>query len=80
MTPTGHRLNIQPGNIVTTIRKRDILLGGDVIVEVGGHTVYATRKGYERLLKYINDVASGEFIEITVMRKGQKEILTATKP
>ncbi|PCJ39227.1 MAG: trypsin [Moraxellaceae bacterium] len=76
----GDDLQVQAGSIPITFGNEQIVLGGDVIVEVGGNTVYVNRKGIKRTTDYLNGVASGEKIEITVFRAGKKLMLSATKP
>ncbi|HIG40934.1 MAG: trypsin-like peptidase domain-containing protein [bacterium] len=72
--------NIHAGVIPMMLGEQKIMLGGDVIVEVGGHNLYQTRAGFERIQTYINSVKKGDELEITVFREGEKKILTAIKP
>jgi serine protease Do len=76
----GDDLNVRPGSIPIDIADEKILLGGDVIVEVGGDSVFVNRKGRQRIVDYLNRIKSGAKISVTVIREGKKVSLSAAKP
>lgn len=75
----GERLGLRPGLIPAQLNNNKMLIGGDVIVEVGDDTVYLNRKGFQRITDYLNSVQAGELIKITVIREGKKMELTAER-
>ena len=76
----GDALNIIPSTIPILLGDRKIRIGGDVVVEIGGNSVYVNRKGRQRLADYLANVPSGENIEVTVIREGKRVVLSAAKP
>ena len=76
----GDALDLRGGSIGVIINNKPLLIGGDIIVEVGGDTVFMNRKGRQRTVDYLDSVASGDKIEVLVIRDGKKVLLKATKP
>jgi serine protease Do len=76
----GEALSLREGGIPIEVKGNPILLGGDVVVEMGGETIFMNRAGRSRLFDYIHSIPSGGEISVTVMREGKKVILTATVP
>jgi S1-C subfamily serine protease len=76
----GDALNLRAGSIPVKIQGIEFLLGGDIIIEIGGEDFYLTRKGLQRAKDYMQSVASGEMLQLSVMRDGKKVILEAEKP
>jgi len=62
------------------IEGQPVLLGGDVLVEMGGQAFYRTPENVARLQKYLTAVAVGEELELTVFRDGKRKRLVANKP
>jgi serine protease Do len=73
-------LGIKAGYIPITIGQDEVLLGGDVIIEVGGQQLYLTRPGRQRVIDYLNSVASGDKLNVTVIRDGKIKVLSTPKP
>ena len=76
---TAQKLGLKPGYIPVKIENAEVLLGGDVIVEIGGDTVFINRPGRERIFNYLKSLQSGDLLSITVLRGGEKLTLTTTK-
>ncbi len=76
----GDALNLRAGSIPVKVQDIEFLLGGDIIIEIGGDDFYLTRKGLQRAKDYMQGVASGEMLQLSVMRDGKKVILEAEKP
>jgi serine protease Do len=76
----AEKLGLKAGMIPVSLSGNEILLGGDVIVEVGGDTVFVNRAGRDRIFNYLKSLKSGDDLTITVMRNGEKLTLSATKP
>jgi len=75
----AEELGIRPGTIPIGTGEGQILIGGDIIVEIGGHNVYVTRAGRQRIIDYIASVAPGDDLIVTVIRAGKKLTLKAPK-
>ncbi|MEH6550844.1 MAG: trypsin-like peptidase domain-containing protein [Pseudomonadales bacterium] len=76
----GDALGLRGGTIPAIVMKEPVLLGGDVIIAVGGDTLYFTPEGMKRLTGYIDGVAKGDPLEFTVLRGGKELLLTTLKP
>lgn len=76
----GAALKLRGGNISAEIDQTPVVLGGDIIVEVGGNTVYGTRAGRQRIFDYAHSIPEGGTIEMTVVRGGKKVQLKAIVP
>jgi serine protease Do len=72
-------MGLRAGTIPIGSGETMILIGGDVIVEVGGNTVYVNRAGRQRIIDYIASIAPGDDMTITVIRAGEKLVLKAPK-
>lgn len=71
---------LQGGTIPILVDNQPVLLGGDVVVAIGGHSVYATKEGMIRIRDYAEGIAPGETIEMTVLRGGELVTISAPKP
>ncbi len=76
----GDALGLKEGNIPIQIKDNPVLLGGDVLVEMGGDTIYINRAGRQRLFDYIHSIPPGGEMSVVVLRGGKKVTLTATIP
>ncbi len=76
----GDSLGLKEGTLPIEINDNALLLGGDVLVEIGGDTIYINRAGRKRLFDYIHSIPPGGEISVVVMRGGEKVTLTATIP
>ncbi len=83
----GSRLGINQGNLRVTIQGTDILLGGDVILEVNNIGVIDSRsaqalgsftsdENYERIYNSVAALKPGEPLVVTVFREGKVLRLT----
>lgn len=75
----AEEMGLRAGTIPIGSGEAMILIGGDVIVEVGGNTVYVNRAGRQRIIDYIASIAPGDDMTITVIRAGEKLVLKAPK-
>ncbi len=74
------KFRLNSGTIPIKIEGQELVLGGDIVVEIGGQGLYQTAKGYNRIQKYLTSVKEGELMTITVYRGGKKIILKTNKP
>ena len=69
----GAQVGLQGGTINAEIEGTELLLGGDIIVELAGHPVH-DNAGAEAARKAIDEMTEGSEVEIKFLRGG--EILT----
>ncbi len=68
------------GTIPIVVEESTVLLGGDIVVSIGGHIIYSTMEGMKRVRAYMENVPSGQNIEMTVLRGGELIDIEAPKP
>jgi len=81
----GSRLGVNPGILHATIQGSDILLGGDVILNVNGIDITAPQasdsavgnENYEKIYESIAGLKAGDILVVTVFRGGKVLKLTA---
>ncbi len=73
-------VGLQGGIIQAKIEGQSLVLGGDVVLAVGPHTITGEPLVFEQIANYIKDVKAGQRIEFTVMREGHIIKLSAAKP
>jgi len=73
-------LGVRPGTIPATIAGEEILLGGDVIVEVQGIPLGAEFENMARIRDAVAAVREGGTIRMTVIRGGERFELSAPNP
>lgn len=73
----GARIGLQHGFMPAMIGEQQLLLGGDIILDVDGRTV-GTLESYVDLRRHLADVESGQTVRVRVLRKGQIIELTAS--
>ena len=66
----GARLGLLPSYLPAKIGRHELLIGGDIILEVEGITV-GTSESYFQLRKHISEVKKGEVIDVRILRHGQ---------
>ncbi len=71
------RMGILPGTIKAVIEDEEVILGGDIILEVGGIKLSET-DGRERIRALLRELGPGEEITITVLRGGRRTDLLAS--
>ena len=70
------RLGLQPGMIKSQIGSNEVLLGGDIILEVVG--IQVSEDCYEKIRKRLSDMKPGDTITVKVLRAGRTLQLYAT--
>ncbi|HVP80413.1 MAG TPA: trypsin-like peptidase domain-containing protein [Thermodesulfobacteriota bacterium] len=63
------RLGLQPGRTKSQIGSSEILLGGDIILEVVG--IQVSEDCYEKIRKRLSDMKPGDTITVKVLRAGR---------
>jgi S1-C subfamily serine protease len=71
------RLGLQPGRIKSQIGSNEVLLGGDIILEVVG--IQVSEDCYEKIRKRLSDMKPGDTITVKVLRAGRILQLIATR-
>jgi serine protease Do len=72
-------MGLRAGTIPIGGGENKLLIGGDIIVEVGGLNVYVNRAGRQRIIDYIAAIPPGDDLTLTVIRAGEKLTLRAPK-
>jgi S1-C subfamily serine protease len=70
------RLGLQPGRIKSQIGSNEVLLGGDIILEVVG--IQVTEGCYEKIRSRLSQMKPGDIITVKVLRAGRILQLSAT--
>jgi serine protease Do len=65
------RLGLQPGTLRANVGGADLLLGGDVILNVNGIPVAESDGSYDAILNSINALKPGDTLVVRVFREGQ---------
>jgi serine protease Do len=65
------RLGIQPGIVRVNVGGDDLLLGGDVILNVNGTQVTENENSYETIMSSIGALKPGDALVVKVFRQGQ---------
>jgi serine protease Do len=71
---------LEESTIPARIGEYELLMGGDIVLKLGPDNLYLTAAGRKRVFDYVNGVPSGGQLEMTVLRNGREEVLTAIKP
>lgn len=66
----GARLGLFPSYLPAKIGKHELMLGGDIILEVEGIPV-GTIESYFRLRQHVSEIEKGEVIDLKVLRHGR---------
>ena len=64
------RLGLQPGTLRANVGGADLLLGGDVILNVNGIPVVENDDSYEAILNSTGTLKSGDPLVVRVFRQG----------
>lgn len=75
----AEEMGLRAGTIPIGRGEHKLLIGGDIIVEVGGLSIYVNRAGRQRIIDYIASIPPGDDLTLTVIRAGKKLILKAPK-
>lgn len=73
----GDALGLQGGNLPVSIGDFRLLLGGDIIVEVGGIPVGFAPEQLRRLVDLVQSQSAGSQTEVVVLRDGRRVRLSA---
>jgi S1-C subfamily serine protease len=68
------KAGIQGGDTAATINGANLRLGGDIIVEAGGHRITSM----DQVVNMVNGAKPGDTLDITVLRGGAKHTYTVT--
>jgi S1-C subfamily serine protease len=71
------RLGLRPGGIRSQIGLSEILLGGDIILEIIG--IQVSEGSYPRIQSQLNQIKPGDIITVKALRAGQILQLSATQ-
>jgi S1-C subfamily serine protease len=71
------RLGLKPGGIKSRIGLNEVLLGGDIILEVVG--IEVTGDNYRKIQSRLNQMKPGDIISVKVLRAGRILQLYATR-
>jgi S1-C subfamily serine protease len=75
----GAALGLKAGTVLTTIQDQKLLLGGDIVLEIGTIKV-AEEPGIEdRVDQYLRSLGSGQALSVKVLRGGSIVTLTAAR-
>jgi S1-C subfamily serine protease len=71
-----NRLGLRPGGIKSQIGLNEMLLGGDIILEVVG--IEVSEENYQKIQGWLNHMKRGDMITVKVLRAGRTLQLSAT--
>ena len=66
----GARLGLLPSHLPAKIGTQELMLGGDIILQVDGIPV-GTLESYRPLHRHLAEIEQGDTITVTVLRSGQ---------
>lgn len=75
----SYYIGLEGGTIRAHIGSRDVLLGGDVLVEIMGVPIDATPESYEAIQARVEEIDEGERIEFVVIRDGERVVLATSR-
>ena len=67
----AHKLGIVPGRIPAKIGKEDLIVGGDIVLEVAGAKIEKDAEAFERIRKRIHEMRPTDTVEVKVLRDGK---------
>jgi len=67
----AERLGLQPGGFRAVIQGRELLVGGDIILSVGGISVTEKPESYEKIRAYWGKLEKADVIKLKILRKGK---------
>jgi S1-C subfamily serine protease len=74
------QIGLKAGTMMAVIEGEQMLVGGDIILEVQGIPVTSDGAGYLVIRDRLSSLRSGDTITVIVWRNGRKETLTAKHP
>jgi S1-C subfamily serine protease len=75
----GHDMGLRPGMIPIRIGNEEILIGGDIILEIQGLLVSADPEQACRIRDAMAETVRGELMEVRVLREGKTIVLSTPK-
>jgi S1-C subfamily serine protease len=75
----GALLGLKAGTIGVTVQEQEIILGGDIVLEVGGMQISGSPGIEDRADQYLRSLPPGSPIKVKVLRGGEVITLTAAK-
>jgi len=75
----GHSLGLRPGMIPIRIGNEEILIGGDIILEVQGIVISVHPEQNCRIRESMSETAGGDLIDVKVLREGKTMRLSTPK-
>jgi len=75
----GHYLGLRPGMIRIRIGNEEILIGGDIILEIHGIVISANPEQSCRIRETMAETADGDLIDVKVLREGKTMHLSTPK-
>jgi S1-C subfamily serine protease len=76
----GAALGLRPGTIPVKVQDQELIVGGDIVLEIGDIVVSTNPKTEDQADQYLRAVPAGTPIRIKVLRGGKVVTLTAAKP
>ena len=74
----GAALGLRAGTVLTTIQEQKLLLGGDIVLEIGSIKVSEEAGIEDRVEQYLRSLGPGRPLAVKVLRGGSIATLTAT--
>jgi S1-C subfamily serine protease len=75
----GALLGLRPGTVGAVVQDQEIILGGDIVLEIGGLQVSEAPGIEDRAEHFLRSLPPGSPITVKVLRGGQVLMLTATR-
>ncbi|MEI6126251.1 MAG: PDZ domain-containing protein [Pseudomonadota bacterium] len=73
-------LGLKPGRIRARIEDNEMLVGGDVVLEVAGIQVTGKQDDGQRIMPVLNGLKSGQVLTVKILRAGKLMKLSYTRP
>ena len=75
----GAALGLRPGTVLATIQDQKLLLGGDIVLEIGSIKVAEEAGVEDRIEQYLRSVGPGQPLTVKVLRGGSITPLSAAR-
>ena len=67
----AHQLGIVPGKIPAKIGNEELIVGGDIVLEVAGVKIEADPKAFEKLRMRVREMKPSDAVDVKVLREGK---------
>ena len=74
------RLGLKAGTLTAVVEGEKLIVGGDIILEAQGVPIMSGAKSYSVIRDRLTRLRSGDRLTVTVLREGQKRVLTMKVP